>query len=334
LSYHPAKDQKGKTCQENPVKHLSFHAKVGAPVEQGFFGKIRFFLTLRCTRFSTMERLAPVRIDAHQHFWHYQPEAYPWIGEEMNVLKHDFLPPDLVGLLGDAEMNGSLCVQARSQELENDFLLDLCKNYSFLLGVVGWVDLCHPKVHERLLHYRSKPGMKGFRHGVQDEKDPRFMLRPAFLDGIRALLALNFRYDILVYAHQLPQVLAFLEHFPDMPFMLDHLAKPPIRSGTLAVWQEYMRRVAAFPRVMVKVSGMVTEADWQWKEKEVFYPWLDALVEAFGSERLCYGSDWPVCQLAGGYARQHHVVTSYFQEFSLEEREKVMGHNAADFYQL
>ncbi|MFN6073900.1 MAG: amidohydrolase family protein [Bacteroidota bacterium] len=276
----------------------------------------------------------PLIIDAHQHFWKYDAQEYAWISDELAPLKRDFLPEELLQLLNKEKISGAISVQARQSEKENEFLLNHAKGNPFIKGVVGWIDLRSEKVEERLSFYRNFPILKGFRHVVQDEKDPEFMLHPAFLQGIEQLIKYGYCYDILVYARQLPQVLAFLNHFPDKPFIIDHLAKPDIKQGGFTSWQADMRKIAAFPKVLIKVSGMITEADWHHWEKEDFYPYLDELVLSFGVERLCYGSDWPVCNLAGNYSMQWDIVKTYFSTFNPSDINKVMGWNTQRFYHL
>lgn len=276
----------------------------------------------------------PLIIDAHQHFWKYDAQEYAWISDELAPLKRDFLPEELLQLLNNEKISGAISVQARQSEKENEFLLNHAKGNPFIKGVVGWIDLRSEKVEERLSFYRNFPILKGFRHVVQDEKDPEFMLHPAFLQGIEQLIKYGYCYDVLVYARQLPQVLAFLNHFPDKPFIIDHLAKPDIKQGGFTSWQADMRKIAAFPKVLIKVSGMITEADWHHWEKEDFYPYLDELVLSFGVERLCYGSDWPVCNLAGNYSMQWDIVKTYFSTFNPSDINKVMGWNTQRFYHL
>jgi L-fuconolactonase len=244
------------------------------------------------------------------------------------------LPEELLQLLNKEKISGAISVQARQSEKENDFLLQHAANNPFIKGVVGWIDIKSEKIDERLSYYQNFPKMKGFRHVVQDESDPTFMLHPAFLHGINALILSGFTYDILVYAHQLPQVIAFLQHFPDTPFIIDHLAKPDIKHRLFSSWQADIRKIAAFPKVLVKISGMITEADWHHWEKEDFYPYLDELVLSFGVERLCYGSDWPVCNLAGSYSLQLDIINSYFSTFDPSDINKVMGGNTQRFYHL
>ncbi len=179
----------------------------------------------------------PLIIDAHQHFWKYDAQEYAWISDELAPLKRDFLPEELLQLLNKEKISGAISVQARQSEKENEFLLNHAKGNPFIKGVVGWIDLRSEKVEERLSFYRNFPILKGFRHVVQDEKDPEFMLHPAFLQGIEQLIKYGYCYDILVYARQLPQVLAFLNHFPDTPFIIDHVAKPDIKQGGFKSWQ-------------------------------------------------------------------------------------------------
>ena len=276
----------------------------------------------------------PLIIDAHQHFWKYDAQEYAWISDQLAPLKRDFSPEELLQLLNKEKISGAISVQARQSEKENEFLLDHAKVNPFIKGVVGWIDLRSEKVEERLSFYRNFPILKGFRHVVQDENDPEFMLHPAFLQGIDQLIKYGYCYDILVYARQLPQVLAFLNHFPDTPFIIDHLAKPDIKQGGFTSWQADMRKIAAFPKVLIKVSGMITEADWHHWKKEDFYPYLDELVLSFGVERLCYGSDWPVCNLAGNYSLQWDIVKSYFSTFNPSDINEVMGWNTQRFYHL
>ena len=240
----------------------------------------------------------------------------------------------MLQLLNKEKISGAISVQARQSEKENEFLLNHAKGNPFIKGVVGWIDLRSEKVEERLSFYRNFPILKGFRHVVQDEKDPEFMLHPSFLQGIEQLIKYGYCYDILVYARQLPQVLAFLNHFPDKPFIIDHLAKPDRKQGGFTSWQADMRKIAAFPKVLIKVSGMITEADWHHWKKEDFYPYLDELVLSFGVERLCYGSDWPVCNLAGNYSMQWDIVKTYFSTFNPSDINKVMGWNTQRFYHL
>lgn len=275
-----------------------------------------------------------MKIDAHQHFWHYSPQDYGWIGPGMETLKKDHLPGDLLPLLKASGIGGTIAVQARQLVEETDWLLELADRHSFMRGVVGWVDLCSPQLRGQLERFSGHPAFRGVRHVVQDEPDDRFMLREDFVRGIDMLGEFGLTYDILVFPRQLPAACELAEKFPDRPFVLDHVAKPLIRDGVMGPWEEDIRRLAAFPNVFCKVSGMVTEAGWKsWRPPD-FRPYLDVVFEAFGAGRVMFGSDWPVCTLAGTYAEVAGIVSDYVGQLSDEEQADVWGGVAARFYGL
>ena len=273
-------------------------------------------------------------IDAHQHFWQFDPVRDAWITEEMNVIRRDFLPADLAPLLKAAGIDGCVAVQADQSEAETQFLVDCAKGSDIVKAVVGWVDLRSPDVAERLAFWAGEPLVKGFRHIVQGEPDDKFLLREDFNNGIAALKKHGFTYDVLVFPHQLPAVEQFVEQHPEQPLVIDHLAKPYIKKKEIGDWTKHIRRIARSPHVHCKLSGMVTEADLQnWKEAD-FRPYLDTVLEAFGPERLMYGSDWPVCLLAADYARQKSIVDNFISALSASEQQRIMGNNAAAFYNI
>ena len=275
-----------------------------------------------------------MKIDSHQHFWRYDPARHRWISDAMAVLKRDFLPDDLNREFQSSNMNGSIAVQADQSEDETLFLLDLAKRYPVVAGVVGWVDLCADDLPERLQSFSHHDKLCGFRHVVQDEADDRFMLRKSFVRGILGLREFDFTYDILIFPRQLPAAIDLVAKFPEQPFVIDHIAKPPIKTRQIATWAGHMREIATAPQVFCKLSGMVTEADWgHWTEKD-FRPYLDIVFEAFGADRLMFGSDWPVCLLAGTYGQVKQLVDNYVQNFPNPEKEKIFGSNAARFYGL
>lgn len=275
------------------------------------------------------------RIDAHQHFWKYDPVEYDWISGEMRVLQHDFLPPDLAPLLAERQMEGCIAVQARQTEEETHFLLQLAADYPFVKGVVGWLDLLAPNLEERLEFFRSHSALKGIRHIVQAEPDPHFLLRPEFLKGVQMLGKAGLMYDILIYERQMPAVLQFLEQCPNQPMVLDHIGKPVIQGGPSTDWKEGIRGIAAHPMVYCKLSGLVTEADWTSWSADDFLPFLDIVLEAFGPQRLMIGSDWPVCLLA---ANQYRKVLEIIEQFSAdwpeEDRAALWGETAIRCYRL
>lgn len=275
-----------------------------------------------------------MKIDAHQHFWNYRPEAFPWISGQMAVLKKDFLPVALQPLLMAHQMTGCIAVQARQTEEETKFLLDLADQHAFIKGVVGWVDLQDIQVRHRIQKWANHPKLCGFRHIVQDEPDDYFMLRPEFMRGVKALKDYQLTYDLLIYEQHLPAALQFVSYLPEVKIVVDHMAKPHIAQHTLEPWQQNIRSLAQYPHVYCKVSGMVTEADWHLWKVEDLVPYLDTVVEAFGVERLIFGSDWPVCLLAAQYHQVVALVENYFRSFSVSEQEKIFGLNAVNFYRL
>ncbi|WP_217604643.1 amidohydrolase [Chitinophaga sp. GbtcB8] len=273
-------------------------------------------------------------IDSHQHFWKYHPVKDAWITDDMKVIQDDFLPHNLLPVLQQNAVDACVAVQADQSEEETQFLLDLAAAHPFVKGVVGWVDLRAENLEERLQHYTQFKTLKGFRHIVQGEPDPAFLLKEGFCKGIRALQPYNFTYDILVYPIQLPAVEKFVQLFPQQKLVIDHMAKPYCKTGDIAVWEKSMRTIAASSNVYCKISGLVTEADWQNWNAGMFKPYLDVVLEAFGPQRLMYGSDWPVCLVAGQYAEVKGMVTDYISGLSGTEQAAIMGGNAAAFYNL
>jgi L-fuconolactonase len=275
-----------------------------------------------------------MKIDAHQHFWRYDPARDGWITDEMAILKRDFLPDDLLPELQACKIDGCIAVQADQSEEETMFLLDLAARCDQIKGVVGWVNLSAPNLPQRLEHLSQFKKLRGFRHIAQSESDDRFLVRDDFCRGIRALKNFDFTYDILIYPRQLPAAIELAERFPEQKFVLDHMAKPPIRSGEIDSWAAQIRRLAASSNVYCKLSGMVTEADRDRWRAEDFRPYLDVVFESFGWDRLMFGSDWPVCLVAGDYHQVKGLIEDYMQTFSEEQRNQIFGMNAADFYGL
>jgi L-fuconolactonase len=275
-----------------------------------------------------------MRIDAHQHFWRYNPKEYEWIDDSMSALRRDFLPNDLQPQLEQSGFDGAIAVQARQTLHETKWLLELAAASSFIAGVVGWVDLQSPDVVSQLAELAKNPKLVGVRHVVQSEPDNQFLLRPRFLRGVGVLEKFGLTYDILIYPQHLPVAIEFVQHFPRQRFVLDHLAKPLIKSGALQPWASGIRNLAEFPNVYCKLSGLITEADWtNWKPVQI-KPYLDVALESFGSERLMIGSDWPVCNVAASYSEVMNLVTEYFSCNSDDVRNAVLGGNAAKFWNL
>ncbi|NLR93327.1 amidohydrolase family protein [Flammeovirga agarivorans] len=272
------------------------------------------------------------KIDAHHHLWKYSPTEHSWIDDSMSVLKQDFLPQDLWQEMSKAGYEGCVAVQASQTEKETQFLLSEASTNPFILGVIGWVNLSHHNVRERLNYFSQFSGFKGVRHVLQDEEDDQFMLRAEFLKGIACLEEFGLTYDILIFPKHLPYAVELVEKFPNQPFVIDHIAKPEIKDGKFENWADDMHKIASYSNVQCKLSGMVTEADWNNWTVEQLQQYIEIVVDAFGVDRVMIGSDWPVCKLAGEYTEVMQVVESYFT--NEEDKEKVLGGNAAKFYGL
>lgn len=275
-----------------------------------------------------------MRIDAHHHYWQYDPQVHAWISDEMAPLRRSFLPSDLAPLLKQSEFFGAVLVQVMQEEAENEWFLELAAQHSFIRGVVGWVDLQGPDVAERLARFASNPLFKGIRHQIQGEPDPGFMQRPAFRRGIRALEQAGLTYDFVIFPHQIPDAIALADAFPNQRFVLDHLGKPSIRTGEWEMWAKQTMALGQRANVYAKVSGLVTEADWHTWQPADLKPYLQTALDAFGPDRLMFGSDWPVCLLAARYEDVLRVAEDFFASLSAEEQNKVFGLNAIHFYQL
>ena len=273
-----------------------------------------------------------MKLDAHQHFWSYDAKQYPWISDAMKIIRRDFLPADLERELAKVKIDGAIAVQARQTLEESRWLLTLADHSPVTKGVVGWVDLQSDKVAEQLAELTKHPKFVGVRHVVHDEPDDEFMLRPAFLRGLGRLKQFNLTYDLLTFPKHLPVAVKVVQKYPEQKFVLDHISKPFIKAGTISPWDRDLRELAKFKNVWCKVSGMVTEAKWhEWKPAD-FRPYLDVVFDAFGEDRLMFGSDWPVCLVAGGYEAVFGIVRDYIQKLSVIAQEKILGGNSERFY--
>ena len=275
-----------------------------------------------------------MRVDAHQHFWIYEPVRDAWIDNSMQVIRRDFLPADLSGHLEKHNIDGCIAVQADQSEDETNFLLKLADENPWISGVVGWVDLMALDIEQKLEHYASFPKLKGFRHIVEAEPDDHFMLGDTFQRGISFLANFNFTYDVLIFPKQLWAAIQMVENFPEQNFVLDHIAKPDIKNGVMEPWASEIKEIAKNENLYCKVSGIITEADHQNWNRDEIYPYLDVIFEAFGTDRLLYGSDWPVCLLAGSYEQVYQLIEKYVADFSEQEKAKIFGDNSAKIYGL
>lgn len=275
-----------------------------------------------------------LQIDSHQHFWKYDPVEHDWIDDSMQLIRRDFLPAELEPVLKANGFDGCITVQSSQSEQENEFQLSNAEAHDFIKGVVGWVDMRAENVEERLAYYQQFKKLKGFRHVLQGEPQRDFMLRPDFLKGIGLLKKYGFTYDILIFPDQLTYAAGLVSRFPDQSFVIDHIAKPGIKQKQLGDWEKGIKAISAFENVFCKVSGMVTEADWaNWKAVD-FDPYLDVVVNNFGTKRLMYGSDWPVCKVAADYGDVVGLVKAYFSAFSKTEQQDFFGLNALQFYNI
>ncbi len=273
-------------------------------------------------------------LDTHHHLWQYNPVDYSWMDGRMEILRRNYLPDQLSALMPHSHVTGSIAVQARQMIEETRWLLELAERYPFIRGVVGWVDLCSPIVHQQLDEFYDHPKLVGVRHVVHDEPDDRFMYREDFRSGIRLLRDYNLNYDLLIFPRHLEAAIDLVESFPGQRFVINHLAKPAIRDRQLDPWRGLIRKLATFPDVFCKLSGMVTEASWMdWKPQDL-YPYLDILFDCFGPDRLMTGSDWPVCLLAGSYARVMNILPDYMYNrgISPEDQVKVLFQTGKVFY--
>lgn len=274
-----------------------------------------------------------MKVDSHVHFWKYDKAKDGWITNDMKILKQDYLPEHISLSFKNNDIDGCVAVQASQTELETHFLVELAKTHDIIKGVVGWIDFQNENIHERLKYFSQYRIIKGWRHVVQSEPHD-FLSRENFQTGIAALQSYNYTYDILIYHHQLKPALEFVSKFPDQKFVIDHCAKPDIANKKIDEWKSLMQEIAKHPNVYCKLSGLFTEAKWkQWSAGE-FYPYLDVVFEAFGTNRLLFGSDWPVILLSGIYVQWKSLLDKYMENFDSEEKEKVFGGNAIQFYNL
>ncbi len=272
-------------------------------------------------------------IDAHHHLWKYTAAEYGWIGPEQQVIRRDFLPEDLEPLMHHFGIEGTVAVQARGTLEETAWLLDCAAKHPLIRGVVGWVPLTDGSgVKRSLEQFAGNRKLRGVRHVVQDEPDPRYILRRDFNEGVSALRETGLRYDILIFERHLPAAIEFVDRHPNQVFILDHVAKPRIKDSILAPWDRNMREMAKRQNVYCKLSGMVTEADPKRWTAEDLQPYIDLVLAAFGPRRIMYGSDWPVMLLAGDYVKWYGTVTNAIAKLSKAEQDRIMGGTAAEAY--
>lgn len=275
-----------------------------------------------------------MKIDSHHHFWKYDPAEYDWIDKSMKVIRKDFLPGNLKSTIQKAGVDGVISVQARQSVEETDWLIGLAHQNDFIKGVVGWVPLIQHDIEDLLEIYADEKILKGVRHVIQGENDPQFMFRKDFNHGISLLKKHSLVYDILIVERQIPDAISFVDQHPDQVFVLDHIAKPLIHLNKMAPWKENIQKLARHENVNCKISGMVTEADYQNWTPSQLQPYFEVIMEAFGPNRLLFGSDWPVCLVATTYKNWVDVVQNSISSLSETEQIKIMGGNAVRIYQI
>ena len=244
------------------------------------------------------------------------------------------MPSDLQPILSANNVSGCIAIQADQSLEETAFLLDLAADYPFIYGVVGWIDLQSKELESYLEQYSSKNRLKGFRHIVQAETDPEFLIRSSFLSGINKLKKNGYTYDLLITHDQLPQAVAFAKLINDQPVVIDHLAKPDIINKKFKVWAAEIEKLSKFENFYCKISGLVTEADWKNWKIEDFEPYIEHVLNCFGTERIMFGSDWPVCNVAANYEQTVTILDTYVKKLSLNEQRNIWYQNAANFYHI
>lgn len=275
-----------------------------------------------------------MRIDAHQHFWLYNEVKDAWITEDMEAIRRNFLPNDISQTLKDNAFDGIVAIQADQTHQETMFLVELSEVYKVIKGVVGWVDLRSEEINSYLAEFSKYPIIKGFRHIVEAEADPDFLIQDDFQRGIKALTAHNYTYDLLIRPQHYASTLKCVADNPNQKFMLDHIAKPAIRTQEFDYWASFIEQLAHFPNVYCKVSGLATEADWKSWKLDNFVQYIDHVIKCFGKNRVCFGSDWPVCLLAASFEESIEIVQQKLSEFTIKETEGFWGGVATSFYGL
>ena len=277
-----------------------------------------------------------MQLDAHQHFWNYSanPNHFAWMTAEYSVLGRNFLPTDLEPLLRSCDIDGCIAVQAREMIEETDFLLTLAEQNSFIQGVVGWVDLCNSNVAADLERYADYSLLKGFRMLIHDREDVEFAASDSHARGVGMLGKYNWTYDLLLRTIHLPAAQRLVDRFPNQRFVIDHIAKPKFDGSDWSNWLPGMQAMAERPNVMCKLSGLVTEPDWNSWHTVDYARFLDAVIGAFGANRCMFGSDWPVSTCATDYTSARAVVTEWASALSQSEQEAIFGGTCAHFYNV
>lgn len=273
-------------------------------------------------------------LDSHQHFWQVGRFDYPWMTSDLGVLYQDYLPSMLEPTLAQNEVSQTVLVQASNSVDESRWLLSLADDHPFIAGVVGWADLMSPELDLQLDELTSHPKFKGVRHLVESEPEDDWLLEPQVLRGLNRLTAYDLSYDLLVHTRHLRHIPKVADSCPELRLVIDHMAKPRIASREMQEWAEQLKPVASYQNIFCKLSGLVTEADWnEWSTSDL-RPYVDYALELFGPERLMFGSDHPVCLLAASYGEVLNSFREILKDLSGEDRTRIFSHNAEQFYRL
>jgi L-fucono-1,5-lactonase len=273
-----------------------------------------------------------VRVDAHVHFYEYDPLEHPWVNDELNALRGNYHPPDLMPLMSTAGFDGCVAVEARQSVKENAYLLDLFDRYEQIKAVVGWVDLCDPAVQEELDRWADRAGFVGVRHVLTDEPDDRYLLRADFQRGIRMLASGGLLYELLIAPRHLEYAAQLVAAHPNQSFVVDHVALPNVRANVLQPWADRLLTLASFENVSCKLSGLDLMAAWHAWEPAQFVPFLDVALQAFGPDRLMVASNWPVCTVSGSYAEVMEAVQGWVTRLPDRDRDAILGGTCAHIY--
>jgi L-fuconolactonase len=275
-----------------------------------------------------------MKIDAHQHFWQYNPITQGWISDSMSVLRRDFSPAELQKEIKLCEIDGTIAVQAEETYEENYYLQRLALENDFIIGIVGWMDLLDKRAEEKMIELKSLQKLVGFRTITQGAPDEKYLSNKQYIQNIKLLANYDYTYDLLVHHSQLPSLIRCTEQLPNNRFIIDHIGKPDIKHQKINNWKINIKTLAANPNIYCKLSGMTTEADYQnWRYTDLI-PYMEIAAEYFGVNRLCFGSDWPVCLVAGSYSRTIDVVEQFCAQLSAKEKNKIFGENTKEFYKL
>lgn len=274
-------------------------------------------------------------IDAHHHLWDLRKRDYAWMSSDLKPIYRNFTVKDLAETVAPFKVDGTVLVQAHQSLEETHWMLDIAERSKLILGVVGWVDVKDPQLDRTLARLKTRRKLKGVRHMIQDEPDVNWMLQTEVMRGLRMVHEAGLTYDLLIKPHQLDSALRLLDHLPSMPMILDHIAKPYIKEGKREPWAAQVRQLATASHLYCKISGLITEAAHkQWKAEDFTF-YLQHVVEVFGWDRVCWGSDWPVCLLAGDYGQVLRLPEKILKPLATEaEWAKFMGFNAQKFYGL